>query len=379
MSGRETQPSPPPRPAGVDLLYRLVATPSVSGDEDAAAALVTAELAALGFAPQRSGNNVWAVWGEGRPRLLLNSHLDTVPPCAGWTSDPYTPVWDGERLAGLGANDAKGCVAAILLAARALRDAGWAPPRGSVVFGLTAGEEIGRDGIETVLDRFGPLDAAVNGEPNGLHACTAQRGMLVLRCVAEGSSGHVAHAGLEGSPLDNAIHRAARDISRLAALRFPCHPLLGEPRAQVTTIEGGLTLNQIPDRCQFHVDLRTTPDLDHTETTAAIAAALESRVEVRSDRYLPKETPADAAIVRAALAAIALSRGGDRDAVAPVGSRTASDWAFLGDVPTVKVGPGDTHRSHRPDEFLTLDELRAGARVYAETTRRYFDAVEATR
>lgn len=361
---------PPPAslPADIALLARLVGTRSVSGDEGAAADLVAAEIAGLGFAPQRVGHNVWFSWGRARPALLLNSHIDTVPPCDGWSSDPLRPVWDGARLVGLGANDAKGPVTALLLAARALREEGYEPP-GTLVFALTAAEETGGEGLGTILDRLGPLDAAVNGEPTALLPCTAQRGILVLRCEAEGVSGHVAHVGFGaepgGKPIENAIHKAARDIARLAGLRFPHHPLLGEPRAQVTMVEGGLSLNQVPDRCVFHVDIRTTPDLDHAEVAAEIAAALESRVSVRSARYAPKETPPDSPIVRAALAAAGVAT--------PVGSRTASDWAFLGDVPTVKIGPGDTHRSHRPDEYLTAEELRRGARVYAEIARRYFE------
>jgi len=371
--------APPPHPPGltglpadVALLARLVATPSVSGDEGAAAEIVAAEAAALGFRPQRAGNNVWFSWGDRPPRLLLNSHLDTVPPCDGWSADPFVPRFDGTRLVGLGANDAKGPVTALLLAARALRQEGFVPA-GTLVFALTAGEETGQDGLGTILDRLGPLDAAVNGEPTALVPCTAQRGILVLRCEARGVSGHVAHAGQPraagvASP-DNAIHKAARDIARLAGMRFPSHPLLGEPRAQVTTIEGGLSLNQVPDRCLFHVDLRTTPDLDHERTAAEIAAALESEVSIRSARYRPKETPRSAPIVQAALEAAGVAT--------PVGSRTASDWAFLGDVPTVKIGPGDTHRSHRADEYLTVDELRRGAKVYAALAKGYLSAMKA--
>jgi acetylornithine deacetylase len=357
-------------PADVALLARLVATPSVSGAEGAAADLVMAEAAAAGFRPERAGHNVWFTWGERAPRLLLNSHIDTVPPCDGWSADPFVPRFDGTRLVGLGANDAKGPVAALLLAARALRQEGYVPP-GTLIFALTAGEETGKDGLATILDHLGPLDAAVNGEPTSLLPCTAQRGILVLRCEARGVSGHVAHAGQPvaagAAPPDNAIHQAARDIARLAGMHFPVHPLLGEPRLQVTTIEGGLSLNQVPDRCVFHVDLRTTPDLDHERTAAEIAAALESDVTIRSARYRPKETPASAPIVRAALEAAGVAT--------PVGSRTASDWAFLGDVPTVKIGPGDTHRSHRPDEYLTVEELRRGARVYAALAKGYLSAL----
>jgi acetylornithine deacetylase len=271
-------------------------------------------------------------------------------------------VWRDGKLYGLGSNDAKGCVAAMLLAARALlENPHTLEGRGEVVFAFTAEEETGGAGLGTVLPALGALDAAIVGEPTGLKPCTAQRGLLLLRCVAQGKSAHVAHAHTAGA--ENAIHVAARDISVLAELRFPAHPLLGEARAQVTQIQGGLARNQVPDRCEFFVDLRTTPGMDHAAVAQQLAGALRSEVMVHSARYLPKFTPEHEPIVRAAVAA-----GG----ASPVGSSTASDWAFLGKVPTVKVGPGDTLRSHRPDEYLALVELEAGVAFYQKLIHGYF-------
>lgn len=344
-----------------ELLERLVATPSVSGDECRIADFVTRYARGFGATVERTANNVWFSFGTSSgPTLLFNSHLDTVPPCAGWSADPHRPRWKGRRLVGLGANDAKGAVTAMLaLAAGIAADARRIP--GRVVFALTAEEETGgANGIASVLDAIGPVDAAVVGEPTSLEACTAQRGMLLLKCVAHGESGHVAHGA--GA---NAIEVAARDVGKLAALAFEPHPLLGTTRAQVTQIMGGLARNQVPDRCEFFVDLRTTPDLDHDTLATTVCDALESEVVVHSARYRPKATDDAHAIVRAALAA--------NGRAAPVGSSTTSDWAFLGDVPTVKIGPGDTRRSHRPDEWLDCDELEGGVRVYAALARAFFD------
>lgn len=348
-----------------ELLERLVATPSVSGDEARIADFVVRYARGLGAAVERSGNNVWFSFGAASgPRLLFNSHLDTVPPCAGWSGDPLKPRWAGRRLYGLGSNDAKGAVAAMLAFAAGLaRDASRVP--GRVVFALTAEEETGgANGIASVLDAVGKVDAAIVGEPTALEACTAQRGMLILKGIAHGVSGHVAHA--DGK---NAIEVAARDISRLAAWQFAPHPLLGRTRAQVTQVNGGLQRNQVPDRCEYFVDLRTTPNLDHATVAAELAAALESEIVVHSARYLPKGTANDHAVVRAALSA--------NGKAAPVGSNTTSDWAFLGDLPVVKIGPGDTHRSHRPDEYLESDELAAGTRVYAALAHAFFNEVRA--
>ena len=342
------------------LLEGLVAIPSVSGAEAGLAAHMMTLLEAEGFAPRRVCNNVWFELGAAGPRILLVSHLDTVPPCDGWGGDPFIPRWSGDRLTGLGANDAKGCVAALVLAARELAT-GLGGAR--AVFAFVSGEEVGGKGIQELLPDLGPLDAAVVGEPTGLEICTAQRGMLVLQCTARGSAAHVAHAHLA----ENAIHKAARDIQRLVEMTFEPHPALGETKAQVTMVHGGRARNQVPDTCEFYVDFRTTPNLDPAQLTERVAGALESEVALFSNRYLAVATAAGEAVVRAALAASGRK--------APCGSNTASDWAFLGHLPAVKAGPGDTHRSHRPDEWMTLAELKAGADFYAALVRGYAQAV----
>ena len=334
------------------LLERLVATPSVSGEEGAIADFLQDLLASKGAAVHRQGHNLWFEVGSGGPRMLLNTHLDTVPPAASWATDPFTPEWQNGRLVGLGANDAKGCLTAMTMTALQLLERGLG--HGRVLFAFTAEEEIGGQGIATILDQLGPLDGAVVGEPTGLQVCAAQRGLLMLRCTAKGEAAHAAHAHALGAV--NAIHRAARDIAKADALRFEPHALLGECRAQATVISGGRARNQVPDACEFFVDLRTTPNLDHDALVAAVAEQFESEVAVHSRRYLPKATDPAHPLVRAALAAA--GRKG------PVGSATTSDWAFLGDIPAVKIGPGDTHRSHRADEYLTLAELEAGVAFY---------------
>jgi acetylornithine deacetylase len=332
----------------------------VSGEEGPLADLVQDLVSTQGFEVHRQGHNLWFSLGKkGGPRLLLNSHLDTVPPCAGWEGDPFHPVWTGVRLQGLGSNDAKGCVAAILLAALELSKQ---QLEGEVVVALTAEEETGGNGLATVLEQLGPLDGALVGEPTGLRICAAQRGLLILKCTARGQSGHAANAQMLGT--ENAIHKAARDIGRIAAMDFPIHPLLGSQKAQVTQIQGGLRHNQVPDACEFFIDLRTGPEQDHEALAVEFQRQLESEVVIHSKRYLPKHTDPDHAIVRAALKAAGK--------VGPVGSGTTSDWAFLGDIPAVKAGPGDTFRSHSPNEYLTLPELEAGAAFYAEVVSAFF-------
>jgi acetylornithine deacetylase len=338
------------------LLEGLVAIPSVSGSERALADHLERLLAASGLPVRRHGDNLHFELGGTGPGLLLLGHLDTVPPCPGWSGDPFRPWWNGDRLFGLGANDAKGCVAALVLAALALRER---VEGVRAVFALTVAAETEDPGIKDLLPLLGPLDAAVVAKPTGLTVCTAQRGRLQLQCRARGEAAHVAFAHLG----QNAVHKAARDIARLDGLRFEPHLLLGEARAQVTQVRGGLALNQVPDLCEFMVDVRSTPNLDHAALAARIAAELESEVSVYSDRYRPVATDPAAAVVRAALAA-AGTQGG-------TGSSLVSDWASLGALPAVKAGPGDTYRSHRPDEWLALGELQAGAAFYEKLVLTY--------
>jgi acetylornithine deacetylase len=340
------------------LLEVLVSTPSVSGNEGEIANNLCGILCGEGVRIQREGNSIWFTLGKGeRPHLLLLSHLDTVPPCAGWNSDPFkTNIEDG-KLIGLGANDAKGSVAAMIIAAREIqhRDS-----EGSITFAFVADEERGGEGIRTIKPKLGHIDAAVVGEPTSLQVCTAQRGLLILRCTAHGKASHAAHAYLG----ENAIHKAARDISRLAAMEFEGHEDLGAARAEVTQITGGLARNQVPDRCEFFVDLRTTPNLDHATVADEIGAKLESEVAIHSHRYESVATNASEVVVRAALEVAGASAG--------IGSVTTSDWAFLKGIPTVKVGPGDTNRSHRPNEYLLLSELKEGAAFYGRLIHTYF-------
>jgi acetylornithine deacetylase len=343
---------------GAQLLEFLVSTPSVSGNEDKIANNLDGILSGEGFRIQREGNSIWYTLGKReRPHLLLLSHLDTVPPCAGWNSIPFKAHIKDGKLIGLGANDAKGSVAAMILAARGIqhRDLG-----GSITFAFVADEERGGEGIRTIKPKLGHIDAALVGEPTGLQVCTAQRGLLILRCTAHGKASHAAHAHLG----ENAIQKAARDISRLAAMEFERHEDLGVTRAEVTQIAGGLARNQIPDRCDFFVDLRTTPNVDHASIAAEIDARLESEVAMHSHRYEPVATNAAEVVVRAALEVAGASAG--------IGSVTTSDWAFLKGIPAVKVGPGNTDRSHRPNEYLLLSELERGVEFYSRFIHAYF-------
>jgi acetylornithine deacetylase len=349
----------------IERLAQFVAVRSVSREESALAGLIARQLADARIEVRREGNNIWCEAGDApRPRLLLNSHLDTVPPGEGWTGDPWTPRRAGDRLIGLGANDAKGCVTAMIetfLAVRRELEQG-GRLGGTLVMALTAEEETAGNGLATILDLLGSLDAAVVGEPTGLVPMSAQRGLLILRATAHGRTAHPAHTPPRNA--QNAIVAAAEDILRLKEFDWgPCHPRLGQTHGNVTMISGGIAHNVIPDTCEFRLDIRTTPLESHSALYMRLKAHLKSSLSIHSERLVPVETPEDAAIVRAACAAAGRS---------PEGSPTMSDMVFLHGIPAVKLGPGQSVRSHIPDEFILESELTCGAAVYSKLVRQYF-------
>jgi acetylornithine deacetylase len=309
-----------------------------------------------------AGRNVVIQVGRDQgPRLLLNSHLDTVAPVAAWPHDAFVPVESDGRISGLGANDAKGCVAAMLGAV-----AGVDGPAlgGQIVLALTVDEEIGGggEGLERLVDHLGPLDAAVIGEPTNLDICCAQKGLLILELETHGTARHAAHA--HRLPGANAITEAARAITALDGFSpGDEHPLLGRATCHVTTVEGGTRRNVIPDHCVFCVDIRTIDD----EATGAIVAEIEAltgaEVRIRSDRLKSLSTDPDSPVALAARRA--------RPEARVIGSATLSDAVWTRHLPTVKVGPGRTERSHTAGEFITRDELAGGVAFYRRLIGEY--------
>ncbi len=340
------------------LLRDLVAIPSPSAEEAALGDFVARRLAADGFDVGRVGAGVVAEAGpEGAPVLLLCSHLDTVPAGAGWTADPLRAQWDGDRLVGLGANDAKASVAAMMTAAAAWRAAG---ARGGFRLRLAFNtlEETTNGGMEQLIAQSGLPDAAVIGEPTGLEVVRAQSGLAVLEAEWHGRSCHAAHVGRVAH--ENALLAAARDLAG-----FPQCLTLGEPHAlcgpstvAATVLHAGERHNKVPDRALAVLDARLAPNAGADDALAVVRARLpNAHVRVRSARLEPFETPESHPVVRAALAAAGRP--------AAIGSSTMSDMALLQGVPAVKCGPGRTERSHTPDEFVTRGELEAGFRFYA--------------
>lgn len=340
------------------LLRRLVAARSPSGEEGPAAAVFEAWAAEAGLPVRAVGLNR-VVEREGAspgPTLLLLSHYDTVPATPQWTRDPWLPTEEGGRLYGLGANDAKGCLAAMMVAFAA------APlPRGRLVLVAAAEEETGRNGFETVWPTLPPVHAAIVGEPTGLDIATAQNGLLVLDCVARGRAGHAARPHLA----HNAIYTMARDISAVEGLVLDRHhPVAGRTTHAVTMAHAGERHNVIPGEAKWTIDLRTTDAYAPEELVRLVADKVFSEVNVRSDRFRAVSTPDGARVLAAAKRA--------RPEAQEFASPTLSDWAHLRGVPAIKWGPGRSEVSHTADEWVDPDMVEAGARAYAAAIDAFF-------
>ena len=335
----------------VELLRRLIATPSTSRDESRTADLLFAFLEERGAAPERLHNNVFARSADfdpARPTLLLNSHHDTVRPAASYTRDPFTPTVEGDRLYGLGSNDAGASVVSLLAAFRHFYDR--EEMKYNLCVAITAEEEnSGSDGLECVLPELGPLDFAIVGEPTQMQLAIAERGLMVVDCTARGRSGHAARE--EG---DNAIYKAMQDIEWFRSYRFPkVSELFGAVKMTVTIISAGTQHNVVPAECRFTVDIRVTDRYTNEEVLDEIRRHVRSEVAPRSTRLKPSSIPPAHPIVRAGLA---LGR-------TTYGSPTTSDQALL-DIPSLKLGVGDSARSHSADEFVGLSEIREGIDLY---------------
>jgi len=340
------------------LLHELVSFPSVSGDEYAIAEFLSGWLKARGLPVHLDDRNLAARVGREGPTLLLNSHLDVVPVGEGWATDPFVPLVKDGRMFGRGSNDAKASVAAMALAMTRLAER---PPEGvQVVFAATCEEERGRGGLEVFLPQLGHIDAAVVGEPTGLHPAVAQNGLLILELFARGKAGHAARPHLA----KNAIDIAAGDVAALHGLQWqPHNPHVGPMTLAVTQIEAGRAHNVIPEVCKMVVDIRTIPEIPPEVVVERVRSVVQSEVRVRSDRFRPVHTPHEDRLVEAVREA--------HPEGAAFGSPTLSDWAHLAHIPAVKLGPGLSEVSHTANEWVDLAEVERAVGVYEGIVRAW--------
>jgi len=337
----------------IDLLRKLISIPSLSKEEENTASAIEQFLQDREVKTHRIINNVWAYnehFDAKKPTILLNSHHDTVKPNPGYSRDPFAAdIIDG-KLFGLGSNDAGGCLVSLI--AVFIHFYKEKNLKFNICLAATAEEEIsGKNGIELILPELGTLEFAIVGEPTLMQLAIAERGLMVLDCVAHGKAGHAARE--EG---ENAIYKAMNDINWFKSYEFAKKSVLfGPVKMSVTIIEAGSQHNVVPAVCNFTVDVRVTDAYRNEEVLKIISQNVECDVNPRSTRLKPSSISIEHPIVKAG---IALGRQ-------TYGSPTTSDQALL-DIPSLKMGPGDSARSHMADEFVYVNEIEQGIDLYIE-------------
>ncbi|MFZ4559114.1 MAG: M20 family metallo-hydrolase [Saprospiraceae bacterium] len=338
----------------IDLLRTLIATPSFSREEDQTAAILEHFLQADGIEVFREKNNVWAraaVWRPERPVLLLNSHHDTVKPVKEWTRDPFDPAIEQGRLYGLGSNDAGASLVSLITAFLHLQSDPALPV--NLVFAASAEEEIsGTNGIAAVLPVLGPIDFAIVGEPTRMQMAIAEKGLLIIDAEAKGKAGHAARE--EGI---NAIYKAMDAIQVIRGLKPErVSPMLGSVKITVTQIEAGYQHNVVPDSCRMVMDVRTNELYQNEEMFQWLQERLEGlELKARSFRLNSSRIPLEHPLVQSGLA-LGLST---------YGSPTLSDQSLMS-FPSLKIGCGDSARSHTANEYIELSEIREGIVTYIQ-------------
>jgi len=347
----------------LSFFKNLIRIPSLSHEEKEIADYVEAYINSNTLQAQRHDNNVYVTLGTGSPHLLLNSHLDVVPPSSEHPYPPFEATEVDGCIYGRGTVDAKASGAAMLRALIELNGSGWLPGKGSVTVALTTCEEVGGDynGLQQLRPHLPPLDAALIGEPTEMQPCVGQKGLLILLAHAKGQTAHAARAHLG----KNAIYEAARDALKIEAFVFEkADPHLGKPTITATLVEGGTAKNVVPDVCTLTLDIRSTPAYTHEELIQLFENQLDSEIEVYSKRLIPTSTEPNERIVRACLEALPDTK--------TFGSPTTSDWVYLNDVPTVKIGPGPSQRSHTPHEHIEIEAYLQGVEGYKAIIKTYF-------
>ncbi len=340
--------------SAVLLLKQLIATPSFSKEEQDTANIISTFFEQQGVQYQRVGNNIYAKnkhYNISKPTILLNSHHDTVLPNKGYTLNPFTPSEKEGKLFGLGSNDAGGCLVSLI--ATFLHFYHQENTAYNIVFVASAEEEIsGVNGIELVLPKLGKIDFGIVGEPTQLEMAVAERGLMVIDCIAQGRAGHAARE--EG---ENALYKAMEDISWIKNFKFEkVSDLLGECRLSVTVIEtDNKQHNVVPGQCKFVMDARINELYNFDEIQEIFKVHLKSSFQPRSTRMKSTSIALDHPLVKAG---IQLGKG-------YYGSPTTSDKALM-PFPTLKMGPGDSARSHTADEFIYLREIEEGINCYIQ-------------
>lgn len=344
----------------IALLKQLIATPSFSKEEDQTAGILEQFLQQNNIKANRHLNNVWAVnkhFDPAKRTIILNSHHDTVKPNKGYTLDPFTPIEKEGKLIGLGSNDAGGPLVSLITTFLYYNER--TDLKYNLLLVASSEEEIsGRNGIEALLPALNEnekhivIDSGIVGEPTQMQMAVAERGLMVLDCLSHGKAGHAARE--EG---ENAIYKALADIEWFRNYRFPkVSDLLGPVKMSVTVIEtDNKAHNVVPAQCKFVVDVRVNELYTFEEVLEVIRAHVQCEVQPRSTRLRSTSIALDHPLTQAG---IALNRS-------YYGSPTTSDKALM-PFQTLKMGPGDSARSHTADEFIYVEEIKEGIQLYIQ-------------
>ena len=340
----------------IALLQKLIATPSLSGNEGDTADILAAELASRGVDVRRHYNNIWALsqgFDAKKPTLMLNSHQDTVKPSANYTRNPFEPTIEEGRLYGLGSNDAGASLVSLVATFCNNYDTTAQPY--NLLLALTAEEEnMGEKGMRSFLPHLVEegvkVDMVLVGEPTSMQPAVGERGLVVMDCTAHGKSGHAARN--EG---ENALYKAMADIEKIRNFHFEkVSELLGDIKMTVTQISAGTQHNIVPDECRFVVDIRTTDAYTNEEVVELLQGALECDAKPRSTRVRASAIALSHPLVEAAVAV------GRQPFISP----TTSDRAIMQGLPALKMGVGESSRSHTADEFVLVSEIVDGVALY---------------
>lgn len=339
----------------IELLKVLISTPSISREEsNAADRLQTFIERSAPFITDihRHINNVWCIapgFDASRPTLLLDAHIDTVKPVSNWSKPPFTPIVEGDKITGLGSNDDGGSLVTLYQIFYNLCNT---PQKYNTIFLASAEEEVsGKNGIESVIPLLPPISCAIIGEPTSMQPAIAEKGLMVLDCTAHGTSGHAARN--EGI---NAIYNAMHDIEWFRTYSFPKKSaLMGEVKMSVTQISAGTQHNVIPDNCKYVVDIRSNEHYSNKELLDYITTQVKSDVTPRSLRLNSSSIDLEHPLVKR-VTELGLK---------PFGSPTLSNQAVL-NIPAMKIGPGESTRSHTANEYILISEIRRGMELFTQ-------------
>ncbi|MGA9213078.1 M20 family metallo-hydrolase [Kaistella sp.] len=335
----------------IELLKKIIATPSLSKDEYDVSLVIERFFSQRNIPTNRFKNNIWATnkyFDENKPSIVLNTHHDTVKPNKSYTLDPFIPLEKDGKLFGLGSNDAGASLVSMVQVFLNFYE--YQNLSHNLIIALTAEEEIsGKEGIEALFPQLPNVELVIVGEPTQMNLAIAEKGLLVIDGEMLGTASHAAHPNS-----DNAIVKCMADLQHILNYKFPkISPYLGEVKITLSVINAGTQHNVVPEKCSFTLDVRVTDEYSNKEVFEIIQSEMKSNLSARSFRLNSSKINENHPIVKAGLEIGRITYG----------SPTSSDQAII-PCTSVKIGPGDSTRSHTADEFIYINEINEGIGIY---------------